>query len=113
MHEMSIAQNIIDIAASEAKKAGVRNVLELELEIGKLAGVEYESLEFALGILAPGSVIDGCNLVIHKPDGQAVCCDCGFRFFTDSHISTCPECNSYYCSVDCGKELKVKSILVD
>jgi len=80
MHEMSIAQNIIDIAANEVEKAGVRNVLELELEIGKLAGVEYESLEFALKILAPGSVLDGCRLVIHKPDGEAVCNDCESRF---------------------------------
>ena len=47
MHELSIVMGIIKIAEVEAEKAGAKNVDLIELEIGNLAGVEIEALDFA------------------------------------------------------------------
>ena len=113
MHEMSIAESIIEIVNEEARKAGTDIIKELELEIGVLAGVEFGALEFALKVISPGSVLDGSKLVIQKPDGKAVCNDCGFEFFTSSPINLCEKCNSYNCTISQGKELRVKSILIE
>ena len=113
MHEMSIAQSIIDIVESEAEKAGVNRITELELEIGQLSGIEYEALEFSLKVMAPDSVIDGSKLVIEKPEGQALCMDCNYSFSTVSPVTICPECKSYSCQIVSGKQLRVKSILID
>jgi hydrogenase nickel incorporation protein HypA/HybF len=113
MHEMSIAESIIEIVEKEAGKARVKSVEEVELEIGFLAGIEYESLSFALKVLAPGSILQGTNIVIHKPPGLARCKDCDHEFSTDNAINICPECQSYGCNIIRGKELRVSSILID
>ena len=113
MHEMSIAESIIDIVDAEVRKAAASSLSEVELEIGTLAGIEYEALEFALKVLAPKSIIEGVNIVIHKPEGLASCSDCDARFPTNSPINSCPECSSYACDIIKGKELRVSSILVE
>jgi len=113
MHEMSIAKSIVDIVSVEMSKAGEGQVTELELEIGQLSGIEYESLDFALKAVQPGTVIEGSTITISKPPGEALCNDCGHLFETDTRVSACPECKSYGCSIIGGKQLRVVSIVID
>lgn len=113
MHEMSIVGSIIDIVKSEADKAGASRISEVELEIGVLSGIEFESLDFALKVMAEGTIIEGVPLIIKKPGGRARCYDCNFEFETSSPINICPECNSYGCQIVSGKELRVSSILIE
>lgn len=113
MHELSIAESILAIAQSEMEKAGASSIGELELEIGKLAGVEYSSLDFALQMLTENSNFKNTKIIIHKPDGNATCNDCNCSFSIDSFIGQCPKCNSYKYTITSGKELRVKSIVID
>jgi len=50
MHELSIALGIVDIAEKETKKAKKHKVDLIELEIGTLAGIEFDSLGFCLAL---------------------------------------------------------------
>ena len=113
MHELSIVESILDIVEGEATKAGAIQIKELELEIGMLAGIEFESMEFALKVIAPGSIIEKAKIVIKKPGGLALCSECGEEFSTDSPINSCPKCDSFSCSIIGGKELRVSSILIE
>ena len=113
MHEMSIAQSILQIVAAEAKKAGVDRVAGVELDIGKLAGIEYPSLEFAMKVIAPGTAMDSCRLIINKPDGKARCNDCHLTFTTGTNSTPCPGCGSYSYEITGGREFSVRSILID
>ena len=47
MHEMSIAEGIIEIVERTAGRSGVTRVKEVRIEVGELAGVDIPSLEFA------------------------------------------------------------------
>jgi len=113
MHELSIAESILDIARSEMDKVNATTITELELEIGRLSGVEYSSLDFALQILTENSIFKNTKIVILKPEGQATCNSCNLTFSVKSFISQCPNCNSYQYTITSGKELRVKSILID
>jgi hydrogenase nickel incorporation protein HypA/HybF len=113
MHEMSIAKSIIDIVKGEFDNTGASVLAEVELEIGRLAGVEYDAIEFALKVLARDSIIEGVSVVIKKPSGLAVCSKCGREFETEDYLNSCPACGSYACEIIRGKELRVSSILVD
>ena len=46
MHELSIAMGIVKIAENELSKSGGGEIELIELEIGTLAGIEFEALEF-------------------------------------------------------------------
>jgi hydrogenase nickel incorporation protein HypA/HybF len=113
MHELSIVLNIIELVAMEAKKSGVERVTEVRLEIGQLSGVEYDSLEFALKNLAPGSIIESAEIIIDKPVGTARCVKCDYEFAIENFIGSCNLCSSFDLEIIKGRELRVKSITID
>lgn len=112
MHEFSVAQGIMDIAEKEMLKANATGIRELELEIGTLAGIEFESLQFALKALVANTVFEQMQIVIHKPAGRARCDECHTEFEVSSFIAQCPSCKGFKCSIFQGKELRVKSIVI-
>ena len=63
MHEMSIAQSIVELAEEQARSRHSEAVEELELEIGRLAGVELYTLDFALESAVKGSLLEHASCV--------------------------------------------------
>jgi hydrogenase nickel incorporation protein HypA/HybF len=112
MHELTLAGNIIKIVASEAGRAGVASVQEVCLEIGLLAGVEYDSLEFALKALVSGTVMETAAITIEKPGGAAKCNSCGYEFPFGNFMGSCEMCGSVDLQIVRGNELRVKSISI-
>jgi hydrogenase nickel incorporation protein HypA/HybF len=112
MHELSIAQNIVELSEQQAKNHQAEAIEEIRLEIGALAGVEVRSLEFALESCIKNSMLEKARIVLHDIEGEGRCGDCGKVFKMSSLLDNCPACGSYLINVVKGKELKVKSLLV-
>lgn len=112
MHELSIAQSIVDLAEEQAAGHGASVIEELELEIGRLAGVELQTLEFALDSAVKGSKLENARIVRHYVDGEGRCSDCEKSFPLSTLFAPCPECGSWCIYITKGKELRVKSIVV-
>lgn len=112
MHELTIARNIIGIVTSEAEKAGSSMVKEVNLEIGLLACIEYESLNFAIEALKKGTVADSAGFIIEKPGGICKCNNCGNEFTIESFLGSCSACGSQDLQIIKGSELRVKSITI-
>lgn len=112
MHELSIAQSIVDLTEQYAHDHQAKEILELELEIGSLAGVELRSLEFALESSVKGTMLQNAKIVRHDVQAQGRCGDCENIFAIDALFTTCPRCGSYCVKVIKGKELRIKSIVI-
>ena len=112
MHELSIAQSIVDLAEEQARNHQAQCIEELELEIGSLAGVEWRALEFALESCVKGTMLENARIVRQDIPGEGRCGDCETSFFTDTLLNTCPACGSYMVKIARGKELRIKSIVV-
>lgn len=110
MHELSIVNGIVDIAELESQKAGNMQIEQIELEIGKLAGVEIESLNFIWQIGTENTVLENAEKLIHQIEGKAMCLECNVVFPIQNLFDSCPSCNSYFKDILEGKEMKVKSI---
>ena len=113
MHEMSIAESIIGIARDYAAKENARKVTEIELSIGTLAGIEFDSLDFALDICKKGTILEKANIRINKIKARAKCINCNVEFEVEHVFDACPKCKGYASSLLCGKEMRVESLLVD
>lgn len=92
MHELSLAGGILALVEGAAQREAFTRVLQLRLEVGKLAAVEVEALRFALASLAPGTVLEGAEVSIDEPSGQAVCPGCGETVEIAAHGEPCPIC---------------------
>jgi len=113
MHEMSIAQSIVEIAKEYAERENAKMVTELDLAIGTLAGIEFESLEFALETCKNNTILQDAKININKIKAKAKCLDCSIEFEVEHLFDGCPDCKSYSTQLLCGKEMQVKSLLID
>ena len=110
MHELSIAQNIVEIVEEQAKKLDLISVSEVELDIGTVSGVIPETLEFVMDITIKGTLLENAKIIINIIEAKAKCRKCNHDFVIDDIYSLCPQCCSYEFDIIQGKELKVKSI---
>ncbi|PLX05836.1 MAG: hydrogenase maturation nickel metallochaperone HypA [Marinilabiliales bacterium] len=113
MHEFSIALSIIEIAENEAKKAKSSRVSELVLDIGTMAGIEFHALDFAMESATKDTMLQKAKIVINKIQAIGKCKDCHHEFNIQSAFDQCPKCNGYFINVLSGKEMKVKSLVVE
>ena len=58
MHELSIAQSIVQLSEKQAREHHSSQIEEVELEIGRLAGVELQTLEFAMESAVKGTLLE-------------------------------------------------------
>ena len=110
MHEMSIAMSIVKIAEEEAKKAQVSHFATIDLEIGTLAGIEFDALEFVWEAAVQKSVLEKAERRIKKIPAKARCGDCEKIYSLDFIHDNCPVCGSFLKTIIQGKELRVKSL---
>lgn len=113
MHELSIAISIVDTAIDQAAQASARRVSEVELDIGLLSGIEYQALEFALGVASKDTILEETLFRINRVEALAECPQCQYLYCPEGKFSHCPECNEPGIRLIRGNELKIKSLLVE
>jgi hydrogenase nickel incorporation protein HypA/HybF len=113
MHEMSLALSIIEQIREAAATEGATRILEVEIEVGRLAGVLADSLRFCLEAAAPAGGLGGT--VFHLVEIQAAgsCHACGAAFAADAIHACCPACGSDNVSLSGGRELKIRSFTIE
>ncbi|WP_298382715.1 hydrogenase maturation nickel metallochaperone HypA [Ferrimicrobium sp.] len=115
MHEASLARAII-ASVSEAldeRHIDPRRVRRIHLDIGELAQVDVESLEFAFGFAVEESSLRTSSLVIASVPAVLACTQCGSRnLYSAEFFFTCPLCQGA-CVVEAGKEFDVVGLDLD
>lgn len=112
MHELSIVMGIIDIAEEAVKKNNANKVESIELEIGTMAGIERQALDFAWEAAIRNTVLSGAEMEVITIPAKARCMDCGTEFPIEDRFEACPVCHDYLNEFIQGKELRVKSLVV-
>ncbi len=64
MHELSIAQNIVDIVQQHLPETRGGEVQSVKVRVGRLSGVIPESLEFCFSVIVGDTVLRGAELAI-------------------------------------------------
>ena len=113
MHEFSIAMSIIEIAEAEAKKAKANSINELILDIGTMSGIEFYALDTALEMAVKNTMLEKALVKVNKIQAIAKCTECNTEFDIDNIYDACPSCKSLYHELLSGKELQIKSLVVD
>ncbi len=113
MHEMSIVSGILRIVEDQARTAEAKVINSIELEIGQLAGIEIDSLNFCFEVARRGTMAETAELVIRDIPGMGYCPECDKNVPVDFHMAVCGQCNEALVDVFQGRELRVKSINVD
>lgn len=113
MHEMSLAQGIVDLAEDRARADGFQRVTKVFLRVGALAHVDPRALEFGFDVVSKGTVAAGAELVWERTEGKAYCVPCGLSIAVESRSAACPRCGQYEWLLEQGEELRVSEMEVE
>lgn len=110
MHEVSIIQNVIEIATQKALENNFSKINKVSLKIGQLSGVMPESLNFAFDSCIQGTMLDESTLGIEEVSALGECEACNLQFPISHFNKLCPTCNKFCTSIVRGYELYVDTI---
>ena len=111
MHELSIANNLLNLATQAATEAGAERVTRVVLRVGQLTCVHRSSLEFCYEVVVKGTMLEGSELVIEETPVIIHCSACDKDVALPSIQSfRCPDCGAPSGDIRQGDELEMESL---
>jgi len=111
MHELSLAMEVIELTQQEATKNQVSRILEIQIEVGDLSGVEADAFQSALEMLLRGTMLEYASVILIRTPGKGKCFICQLEFDMKMRLDTCPKCACFPSEITGGEEFRVISIL--
>ena len=114
MHELSIAQGIVEVAAETATRHRALKVNAVNMKVGRLAGVDAGALLFSYDIVAAGTLLEGSRLAIIDVPLVVWCANC-LREVTLPEVNQfrCPDCGVAAGEIRHGRELEIESLEIE
>jgi hydrogenase nickel incorporation protein HypA/HybF len=113
MHELSIAQALIDQVSVAAKAQGARRVLSIRVVVGALSGVDPEALRMVFPLAAEDSLLAGAALEVESVAASVRCTACGGISVPDAPFVYCATCGSGEVRIESGRELSIRSAEIE
>ncbi len=113
MHEYSITQSIIQILSDIIKEHKIKKLKKINFELGPLAHIEPQSIEFYYGYLTQkNKVLKDAVLEFKKNKLRMECKDCSRKFIPENFENKCPYCLSKKIDIINSEDIKITSIEV-
>jgi len=109
MHELSVTQNLLQLALSHADG---NRVTDLYIVIGPLSSFIDDSVQFYWDMISEGSAAEHSRLHFRRTTVEMQCDDCHHRYVLSSDRFVCPVCGGTRIQVLSGDEFYLESIEV-
>ena len=110
MHELSIAQNIVEIIQQYVPESERGRVTAVRLKIGAVAGIVPESLEFSFQAITVESLLSHARLEIESIPFRIHCNACDTTTENEVGFALCSKCGSTDTKILSGSELHITEI---
>jgi hydrogenase nickel incorporation protein HypA/HybF len=114
MHELAIAQSIVEVVMTRARECGATHVKLVRLQIGEASGIMTDSLAFSFEMLTSlDPLLDGTQLLIESIPHVARCGACAQEFAIVNLVPLCPICQQWSGDVISGTELQIQEMEIE
>ncbi len=111
MHELSITEQIVDIAIKHGEKNNASKITDLYLVIGELSTVIDDSVQFYWDMITENTICEGAKLHFKRIPAIFRCGDCKKEYnLVQGELRPCPRCESSQMDIIQGKEFHLDSI---
>jgi len=110
LHEMGIAQAILEHALAAAQSNGITRIAKLQLKIGVFSGVVDDALRFSFEVASQETKAEGAVLEVENVPLTIRCADCGKESAIQPLLFQCLSCGSRRVDILTGQELTLDSI---
>ena len=113
MHEISLAQSVIDFVNKEKDKYPNSRIVKVKLKIGKLASVFPDTLTFAFQSLVENTPLSHVKLEILELEPKGYCKNCSNAYPLYDNVFQCPFCGSSNGDITEGTEFLIDSFEIE
>lgn len=113
MHEMAIANSILEAVRAEALRLPGQRVSKVGVLIGELAGVDPDALQFCFEALVLGTDFAPLALEVEYRPRRQKCDACGHVFGASLENFPCPQCGAADSQFAEGDELQLAYLEVE
>jgi hydrogenase nickel incorporation protein HypA/HybF len=114
LHELSIVKTLIEQVEKEVHRSGHDGrVVHLDIVVGRLSGVNVDSIRFAFDLLSSGTLLEEAELRIAEPKAVCFCEACETHTEIEELVAVCPVCGSAQITYEGGQDLLLESIELD
>lgn len=110
MHELSLMDGLAARVLAVASEQQAERVVQIQLRIGSLAGVDPAALRFAAEVVFAGTCAAGATLVIEEIAAASWCVACATEFLAPEGRQDCPICGALSSRLLRGRELSLVSV---
>ena len=110
MHEASIVDELLRVAESQARQAGMQKISRMKLRIGMFRMVVPELLKAAFDVMSRDTMADGAELEMEIIPLVARCGPCARELEVEDYVFYCPECGAPLTDIISGKELDLMEL---
>ena len=93
MHEMSVAQSVLDTIVEQAKKNNARPIRAV-ISCGQFNTLNDEAMQFAFEAISENTLCHGMCLEIKHIPLRTKCRECNEIFEFDIYSPACPKCKA-------------------
>lgn len=108
MHELSVTQNILQVALQHVSEG--QQITDLYLVIGQLSSMIDKSVQFYWDIISEGTAAQRAKLHFTRVAAEMKCQDCAQQYKLETDDFTCPACGSSNVHLVCGDEFYLEAI---
>lgn len=114
MHELYLAESIINIVKDYAARDGFQKVNSVSLSYGRLSCIEPKSLQFGFDVQAQGTPAEGAALNFQILPAIVHCFSCEKDLEVKTLTGACPACGGNEVMLTAGtEELQILELDVD
>lgn len=113
MHELALAESILDAVSRELEAYPGATPVRVGVKIGVMAAVDVDALRFCFEIALRGSKWPQLKLDAEVVSGEAHCLACDHRMRTDTTVLDCERCGSTQTVMHGSDELDLTCLEVE
>lgn len=114
MHEVYVAENLLDVAIEKCKEKGFNRIKSIRIKVGKASVISTEALIFAFDALKVGSIANDASLIIEEVPTSGFCKECGKEFIVEKDfLFECPLCKGDYIIIKSGNGVQLEELHVE
>ena len=113
MHEMGIANSILEAVQKEAQRYPGTRATKVGVRIGELAAIDADALTFCFEALSRDTDLQGLQLEIELSPRRHRCAACDCTFVVRDYDCRCPQCQEIATECISGDELALAYVEVE
>ena len=107
MHELAIAESILESVHQVARRRGLAKVERVGVRIGRLSGVLPDALQFCFGAIVSDTPDSGMRLEIEEVPVRVECRSCSAESEIDDWTFMCSACGATDVEVKTGMDASI------